>query len=370
MRSRIPDGSWLLVLHIAFLAACEASTGPLVQGAPWVPGAPVPVLVANGAFAIPGQPVPAMTSTGRPAPSPTPTPMPTPIVPPLPNGVTDSQGSMLLSFLQSEAAAMLSETVAVLRPDRHSLVQGIPLQTDTSSNDVNAYAACADSGPFMAITLPLERVIGHLAEAKAADELFHGQQVPAYEQLVVNSLNAQQPIADLPAGFFSATEATDPRKLARERVLYDEEVSFVLGHELAHHYLGHTGCATGAVAGAIDPTVVARITSHVIPGFNQINEVEADTCGTQTTLDAGQALAPSGQGPVLTEEGGLLVMDFFSALQRLTPSVLALGFLQTHPPPQLRAPLIQSTAQQWRMGIGRSGATAIPLPIPIPIFGQ
>jgi hypothetical protein len=56
----------------------------------------------------------------------------------------------------------------------------------------------------------------------------------------------------------------------------------------------------------------------------------------------------------LTEGGALLTMQFFAGLDQLTPADILFGFERSHPPPQLRTPIIQQTAATWRAtgGVG------------------
>jgi hypothetical protein len=42
------------------------------------------------------------------------------------------------------------------------------------------------------------------------------------------------------------------------------------------------------------------------------------------------------------------------------------SFERSHPPPQLRTPIIQQTANNWRRGGGQSGASPLPIPFPLP----
>ena len=68
--------------------------------------------------------------------------------------------------------------------------------------------------------------------------------VPLAEQKAVEAPPPQH-AAPVPPQF-----ALDARKLARQRFLFDEQIGFILGHELGHHYRGHTGCAQGGNATA------------------------------------------------------------------------------------------------------------------------
>jgi hypothetical protein len=47
-------------------------------------------------------------------------------------------------------------------------------------------------------------------------------------------------------------------------------------------------------------------------------------------------------------------MQFFAGLEQLRPSDILFGFQRTHPPAQLRTPIIQQTAAAWRAtgGVG------------------
>jgi hypothetical protein len=51
-------------------------------------------------------------------------------------------------------------------------------------------------------------------------------------------------------------------------------------------------------------------------------------------------------------------MRFFSGLQQLRPTDVVYTFQRTHPPPQLRIPIIQQTANAWRM----TGGAPVPVP--------
>ncbi|MBW2459633.1 MAG: M48 family metalloprotease, partial [Deltaproteobacteria bacterium] len=168
-----------------------------------------------------------------------------------------------------------------------------------------------------------------------------------------------QPIVRPQAGFFDANQDADGRKVQRQHQLFNEELAFVLGHELAHHYLNHTGCAGGG--GMITPADIGRVLSRAVPGFNQPNEVTADTHGVQNTLTAGSRQ----QGYKWTEGGAMLTLDFFLALKSMTPAESILfGFELSHPHPAFRKPIVVQAANNWR-----AGGTATPFPFPIPGLG-
>ena len=352
MNTRVTSLFALAVLSLTPLAHAQG------QPPPWIPGLAVPVSLPTG-FAW-GAVTPV--SPGTPGqPPPMPVPPTTAAAPPLPPGSIDGGGFLTQAFEQTEAADLLQTLVATLPPAKRQRVAGIPLLIDAQSGEVNAFAGCENGKSYMAFTVPLLRIVGHIAEAKAADELTGGQHVDAYTKLAADATTHGAPPPDPPPGFYGA-EAMDPRKLSRQRVVFDEMAGFILGHELGHHYLGHTGCANGDVSGGLDPRELGRIASHILPGFNQPNEAAADIAGTQNLLDVGAARAGG-----LTEMGAVLTLQFFGTMQQLTPTSVALAILRTHPAPQLRIPLVQSTAQAWRASRASGGTPPLfPFPFPFP----
>src|SRR5262249_33075608 len=147
----------------------------------------------------------------------------------------------------------------------------------------------------------------------------------------------KQPIPAPPPGFFDARLATDSNFLRREQEVVDETLGFVIGHELGHHRLGHLPC-TGR-PGLFGIGEVARDLSGSVPLFNQPNELAADAAGTNNLLVAGSRRP----GYHLTEAGGLLVMQFFASVDQMSPEDILFSFDRTHPPPQVRVPVIQQT---------------------------
>jgi predicted Zn-dependent protease len=79
---------------------------------------------------------------------------------------------------------------------------------------------------------------------------------------------------------------------------------------------------------------------------NQTLEAFADNKGVENVLDTGRARRPN---PQWNERGALLMLDFFVRLERAAgvSPLNPIGFLQTHPHPSLRIPLVQLAAQSW-----------------------
>ncbi len=279
------------------------------------------------------------SSTG-PGPAPT---TPPPANPPTSN---DPINAVDIGWMRQRAGQVLAELVAVLPPTQKQRVDGVPLFADATVGEVNAFAACDDQGlPLMAISDGLLDVIAHLAQFRATDETFGGRRTDAYIELIATKQRAGKPIVQPAAGFVDPAQHVDPRKVARQGVLFDEQLAFVLGHELAHHHLGHTGCAIGKGGSrGVHPSDLGRLLSRAAPIFNQPNEVSSDVAGVNNLLTAGSKRS----GAKWTEGGSLLVLTFFSGLDRLSAEAILFGFERSHPPPALRVPIVQQTAQTWR----------------------
>lgn len=252
-----------------------------------------------------------------------------------------------INFLRGRAQQILNELVAALPAAQQSRVNGIPLVVDSTPGEVNAFATCSGSNPAMAITDGLLQIESQLARFRAVDELAGSNKVGEYIGIIARGARAKQPLPEAPAGFVEPRFDLDPRKGTRQYQLLDEQLAFVMGHELGHHYLGHLPCT------AVTPLNLAQIggiLANAVPAFNQPNEVAADMVGINNTLTMGARRSDYH----LTEGGALLTMQFFAGLDQLTPADILFGFERDHPPPQLRTPIIQQTANSWRAtgGVG------------------
>ena len=273
--------------------------------------------------------------------------MPTqPSVPSLPVPF-DPINTIDVNFLRGRALAVLGELVANLPQPQQSRVSGIPLITDSTVGEVNAFATCTRDGKTaMAITDGLLDIQAHLAQARAIDELFGSRKVDEYVRFIAQNQRPKTPIAQPPAGMFDPRQTVDGRKVARQHEVLDEQIAFVLGHELAHHYLGHLPCAASSGLSAAE---VARVLADAVPLFNQPNEVAADMAGVNNVLTTGAHR----QGYHFVEGGALLTMQFFSGIDQFSPIDILFGFERSHPPPAVRSPIIQQTAAAWRTTGGR-----------------
>jgi hypothetical protein len=328
----------------ALFVGCKREEAP-PPGYPYpAPGYPYP---PAGYAGQPGAPVPG---------APTPVPgAPAPAMPGFPAApVADPINNVDFPFLRAEATAILAELVAALPPLQQSRVAAIPMVVDSTPGEVNAFATCSKSGrAAMAITDGLLEIQAFLARARAHDEMAGTRKVDEYIALIARNQRPKQPVVRPAAGFFDPALDVNPQKLARQRQVLDEELAFVLGHELAHHYLGHLPCTA---AGALPVAEIARVLSDAVPGFNQPNELAADVAGLNDALTAGARR----NGYHFTETGALLTMQFFSGLDQLTPTDILFSFERSHPAPALRVPIIQQTANAWRATGGRG--------LPYPLF--
>jgi hypothetical protein len=246
-----------------------------------------------------------------------------------------------VAFLRGRALAVLGELVQHLPAPQQARVSGIPLITDSTVGEVNAFASCTRDGKTaMAISDGLLDIQAHLAQARAIDELFGSRKVDEYVRFIAQHQKPKTPIVR-PTSMFDPLQSVDGRKVKRQHELLDEQIAFVLGHELAHHYLGHLPCTASSGLSAAE---VGLVLASAIPAFNQPNELAADMAGINNVLTAGARR----QGYHFTEVGALLTMQFFSGIDQFSAIDIVFGFERSHPPPAVRTPVIQQTVASWR----------------------
>jgi Zn-dependent protease with chaperone function len=323
-----------LVLALGAASGCaREQSQPVYYGQPQYgqPGAP--------GGAIPGQPVagqaPGAVATVAPAPTFQPV------------SASDPVNNHDILFLRARAQQVLNDLVAALPPQQQARVNGIPLVVDATPGEVNAFASCSGSRSAMAISDGLLQIESQLARFRAYDELAGTNKVGEYIGVIARGARPKQPLPDVPAGFADPRFDLDPRKVTRQYQLLDEQIAFVMGHELGHHYLGHLPCTA---SGGLSLSELGAVLSNAVPAFNQPNELAADMVGINNTLTMGSRRTDYR----LTEGGALLTMQFFAGLDQLTPADILFGFERSHPPPAVRTPIIQQTAATWRAtgGVG------------------
>ena len=223
------------------VAACQASSSPPPPPPPQPQ--PQPPYYGPGPYGRQpppyGQPPPY--NPGRLPPSP---PPPQPQLPP-----AQAQRPLLAPLIgvqawQAELRSILNELLAVLSQPNQQLVRGIPLVFDPTG-EINAFAGCDEQGtPFLAATAGILEAVDAIAQTKATDEVFGTHTYDAYCAAVLPGVvTSDKGRAALPTGIIPTNLGGDPRRWSRAREIFDEVLAFTFGHELAHHYLGHTGCA-------------------------------------------------------------------------------------------------------------------------------
>ncbi len=320
--------------------------GPQPQAYPQQPYAP-------GAYTPPA---------GLPGPQGYPPAQPPPQYPaaPPPAAVNDPINDVDLGYLRETARWVLGELVASLPQASQAKVAGIPFVADAKVGDVNAYASCDDSHmPRMSVTDGLLTIEAYIAQLRATDELYGTHKLDAYLDVVATSLKPRQPIPMPPAGLVDPAQHLDARKVVRQHQLMEEQLAFVLGHELGHHYLGHTGCANGK-SGDHVPTILdvfeqgVRVGTKLVPMSNHLVELDADNAGVDDLLVTG-ARRP---GYHWNEEGALLTLGFFESLHKRNPESVLASVFNDHPQPAYRLRLVQQEANRFRQS---GGAWATPV---------
>jgi len=248
-----------------------------------------------------------------------------------------------MGWIRSRALELHRELVSTLPDSARQRVAKIPLMFDPQPGEVNAYAACADTGPILVVTEELLRIAAELSRARAVDERYGTQKGAEYSALLAQSLRPNQQLSPPPAGFYTQAQVADGSLLPRQHRVFDEMVAFVVSHELAHHYLGHLPCSAGDLRSVSE---VANLATGVIPPLNQPNELAADSYGVQALL---RSTSAHPQEP-WTEVGALALMSFFQIIESRSQFEILFAFQATHPPATLRAPLIQQVANQVRSG--------------------
>jgi hypothetical protein len=365
----------------ALLGAAIVATATLAGSAlAQVPPLPIPTTgipgLPGGVPGVPGVPgLPGVPGTAGLPPIPTSLPAPggTPGIPSIPGlpglKLFSPTGALLMPFMKDEAKKIFDKEKAALPASKQALVTNIPLQSDPSKEEVNAFAGCDESGKtYVVVTEGMYQMLDFMTQTRATDEIFGTAYYDEYIKELAKQQAGKAQILPLPPGMLDPTKSLDQRKLKRQRQLYDEAIAYVIGHELAHHYLGHLGSTcSGGGGGVMKPGDVVNAAKKVVPAINQFNEIAADSQGVENLLSAGQ----NESDYHWSEGGALLVIDFFKKLRDLNPTAVLFTFMSTHPAPEVRAPLVKNTANTWRLmhpgtvtGNGNPPPEAPKLPFP------
>ena len=257
-------------------------------------------------------------------------------------------------LLGALAQSVLAELIQALPAAAQGQVRSIPLLIDDRPGEVNAFAACDEAGQSaMAITVGLLKISATLSTAQAHDNRFGTRTVDAYIETLARQLRSGQAVPGAAPSLFPGLGDTVVQQQRLQ--LLEEQVAFILGHELGHHHLNHLPCTAAPDPSGVDRA--GRVLSNAVPLFNQPNEVAADLAGVGNVLDAGRRRQQGGRS-AWTEGGALLSMRFFSGLSQLSAGAVLTSFERSHPLPQLRTPILTHAASNWR----RTGSVTGGLP--------
>ena len=252
--------------------------------------------------------------------------------------------------MQQEVRSILAELIAALPANEQAKVRGIPLVFD-GTLEINAFAGCERGAPFMAGTEGILQAVDAIAQTNATDQMYGTRTYEAYLSAVLPRLVRGENVSPaLPLGVVPVQYLAIPQRLSRAREIFQEVIAFTFGHELAHHYLNHTGCANGqSMAGGPALATLGHLATSVVPFLNQPNESAADAWGTNDALDAGLRRQPASYR--WSERGGLLLLEFFARLEQAaggnTNILSPTNLLRTHPNPGIRIPVVRGVIQQW-----------------------
>ncbi len=252
---------------------------------------------------------------------------------------------------EAETRAVLKELVANLPPEQKSRVEKIPMVFEKSS-DVNAFAGCDDKGPFIAGTTGLLDIANGIAQTLATDEM-RGQGSHTYDdylKVAVDKVLEDTPNLFYDLGNLPPDVGLDKARLSRAHEIFDDVVAFTFGHELAHHYLGHTPCATKTPLER-DLANLGNIFSNFAPILNQPAEIAADQNGIFNVLFTGRSRA---RHP-FTDRGAKLLLEFFASLEKAAGDgnrSFLRNFLSTHPASPLRLRVLDEAIARWHRDQG------------------
>lgn len=356
----VSHSRWFLNL-VWLLTACSAAS------ARTTPAASPTCAPGDGSWGCQSQPKPAnspppgvpVSTTYPPASTIPPQGAPAPGAAQIPSPLSEPAGSAVpmtaaandpinradVSYLQGRVREITSELIAALDAGSQSRVRQIPIVFDSNPTEVNAFASCTKQGKaVVAVTDGLLSLTAYLAQCEATDEVFGTRTFDAYVAWVAQHQRQGAPLVTPPPNLFSAAQRDDVRKRQRQSELCDEALAFVVGHELAHHYLNHLPCTSVL---PLDATEIGLVLTGVVPAFNQPNEGAADVAGIRDVLLAGQRRS----GYHWTEGGALMTLRFFKGLDAASPADV-FDFERTHPPPSLREPIVRTAAQAFRTAAG------------------
>ena len=251
---------------------------------------------------------------------------------------------------QAEARAVVRELEANLTAEQQRLVDGIPLVFDPSPTESTRSPAAttrvrrSSPGP-RGCSRPSTR-----SRRRGRPTSFSGRAPTTRTRRPCcrNSSRRRRRRAVLPATSSRSSTGPTPRRVSRAHEMFDEIAAFTFGHELAHHYRGHTGCAHGQPAGV--PSGLADTAADCCRRRSRSSTRR--TRPKPTTWADGRARdgqARAGDGAALDGGGRAVALRLLRAARRRRRGEPARRLLRTHPAPVSRPPSSSSGPPPWRV---------------------
>jgi hypothetical protein len=271
---------------------------------------------------------------------------------PVVGGIRDPITARDQVWMHAETERVMRQLVTSLGDNPRAEVDGVTLETMDMPGVVNAFAGCEGPGhPIVGVTDEMLTIMAHLAAARASEDLFDVDATNAYTEWMFAHQAEHAALVEPPDGREDPRIRDDRDKIALQHLIFDEEVGWVIGHELAHHYLGHTRCNDDG--GLVDG--VRALAMAIVPAFKQPDELAADAAGIDLVLNtARRTNAP------YSERGALLVMTFFARTHPITAQEIVFLFAITHPPSEIRVPALRAVTAAWFLTNGHLPIIPVP----------
>jgi hypothetical protein len=271
---------------------------------------------------------------------------------PVVGGIHDPITQRDQPWMHAETERVMRQMIASLGDNPRSEVEGVALEQLDMPGVVNAFAGCEGLGrPIVGITDEMLDIMAHLAQARAAEELFDVDATNAYTTWMFSHQPERGPLVEPPDGREDPRIRDDKQKIALQHLIFDEEVGWVIGHELAHHYLGHTRCdQDGGIVDGVRDLAIA-----IVPAAKQPDELAADAAGIDLVLNTARRT-----NQPYSQRGALLVLDFFARTHPTTAQDIVFLFALTHPPTEIRLPALRAVTAAWFLTNGHLPIIPVP----------
>ncbi len=110
-------------------------------------------------------------------------------------------GALLMPVMKDEAKKIYQKEIDALAATKKSQVEKIPLLTDSSKEEVNAFAGCDDSGKtFVVLTEGMYQMLDLMSQCRATDETFGTNYCDEYLKELAKQQEGKAKILPLPPG--------------------------------------------------------------------------------------------------------------------------------------------------------------------------